>query len=383
MNSVFVAAAGAGKTSFIVRQALADSRQVGIFTYTNDNEEQVRLAIYKIRGYIPDNIKILSWFAFLLKHGVRPFQSLIWEPRIKGMNLVSSKSGYRYKGRNGPVYWGEDNIKYFYFDSKYRIYSDKVAKFAVRCNELYNGAVIKRMKKLFSVVYIDEIQDLAGYDLELLRLLMLEGVEVCAVGDPRQCTYLTHIDQKYKKYAGPFVAEFFRNECKKLGVIIDETTLGISFRNNSSIVEISSCLYPNLPTPKPVRHVKDDLDGVQFIAQSDLLKFINHTGAVQLRYSISDKKIITNLPLLNMGRSKGLEYDSVVISPTDEMLKWLLGKPIDLKDKTRALLYVSLTRAKNISAIIIPDKDFSKIWIGQVTCGIKHCRVNMHGATME
>ena len=269
MNSLTVAAAGSGKTTHIVHTAVSELRKVGIFTFTNDNEEQIRCSVYKLKGYIPGNVSIFSWFSFLLKHGVRPYQSFIHSDRIRGINLVSNKSGFRFHGKFGPVYWGEKDVERFYFDESDRMFSDKIAKYVVRCNELSTGATLRRLRKLFDVVFIDEVQDFAGYDLEFLRLMMLEGIEVHVVGDPRQCTYQTHIDQKYKKYSGPGIANFFRNECKKSDVVIDETTLQVTYRNNDRIVSISSQLYPNLSVPKSGHNATESLHGVH------LYQFLN------------------------------------------------------------------------------------------------------------
>lgn len=361
MNTVIVSAAGSGKTTHIIKSAISDTRKIGIFTFTNDNEEQIKSRMHSSKGYIPKNITILSWFSFLLKHGVRPYQSFIENDRINGINLVSNKSGMRGKGRFGPIYWGEDKPHRFYFDSHMRMYSDKIAKFVVRCNELSKGAVISRLRKLFDAIYIDEVQDFAGYDLEILKLIMMSGIVVHAVGDPRQCTYQTHIDQKYKKYSGANIVGFFQRECKGLDIQLDLETLGTSYRNNDSIVNLSSLLYLELPKPIAGNKSVSILQGVHFIPHSCLGAYLKTCFATQLRYSSAVKGINEFYPVMNMGKSKGLEFDSVVIFPTEDMKNWLSGKPTIFKDKTKALLYVAITRARHSVAIVVPEKEFWKI----------------------
>ena len=71
-----------------------------------------------------------------------------------------------------------------------KIYSDKIAKFACRCDERSNGAVISRLSKIYTHIFIDEVQDLAGYDLEFLDKLFLSPLEILLVGDPRQKNFL-------------------------------------------------------------------------------------------------------------------------------------------------------------------------------------------------
>jgi DNA helicase II / ATP-dependent DNA helicase PcrA len=377
MNSLIVAAAGSGKTTHIVRTAVSELRKVGIFTFTNDNEEQIRRSIYKLKGYIPENISIFSWFSFLLKHGVRPYQSYIHSERIRGINLVSNKSGFRYQGKFGPVYWGENDVARFYFDESERMFSDKIAKYVVRCNELSSGATLRRLRKLYDIVFIDEVQDFAGYDLEFLRLMMQEGIEVHAVGDPRQCTYQTHIDQKYKKYSGAGIADFFRNECRKNVVVIDETTLQVTFRNNDRIVSISAQLYPKLSVPKSGHKATESLHGVHFIPISELDVFLSEKPAMQLRYSIAVTKVSRDYPVMNIGKSKGLEFDNVVLFPTEDMQAWLLGSKVVMKEKTRALLYVAITRARYTVAVVIPDKEFKKLDQVALSGSVHHRRARL------
>jgi len=377
MNSLTVAAAGSGKTTHIVRTAVSELRKVGVFTFTNDNEEQIRRSIYKLKGYVPENISIFSWFSFLLKHGVRPYQSYIHSERIRGINLVSNKSGFRFQGKFGPVYWGEKDCARFYFDESERIFSGKIAKYVVRCNELSNGATLRRLRKLFDVVFVDEIQDFAGYDLEFLRLMMLEGIEVHVVGDPRQCTYQTHIDQKYKKYSGPGIANFFRNECRSNDVVIDETKLQVSFRNNDRIVSVSAQLYPKLSAPQSCHMATESLHGVNFIPISELEVFLSENPAMQLRYSIAVTKISKDYPVMNIGKSKGLEFNTVVLFPTEVMQSWLLGVEVVMKEKTRALLYVAITPARYIVAVVLPDKEFKKLDQVALSGSVHHQHVRL------
>jgi ATP-dependent DNA helicase UvrD/PcrA len=77
-NKLIIAAAGSGKTTFLVNRALeTTSETVLITTYTEANEAQIKKKIIEIKGYIPQNITIQTWFSFLLQHGVRPFQSIL------------------------------------------------------------------------------------------------------------------------------------------------------------------------------------------------------------------------------------------------------------------------------------------------------------------
>ena len=79
------------------------------------------------------------------------------------------------------MYFGESDPSKYYFSQSHLIYSDKLAKFVVRANELTNGLVIKRIGKIYSHIFIDEVQDMAGYDLEIIKLLF--GLETNTLGE--------------------------------------------------------------------------------------------------------------------------------------------------------------------------------------------------------
>ena len=137
-NKLIIAAAGSGKTTYLVEQAKKiKGENVLITTYTEANEAEIR---NKFKGGIPRNITIQTWFSFLLQHGVRPYQSVmndnLHDKKI-GFYLSEKKSGFRFLNRTNdkPTYWGEDNFYKFYFSNDLKIYSDKTSKFIYECNK--------------------------------------------------------------------------------------------------------------------------------------------------------------------------------------------------------------------------------------------------------
>jgi DNA helicase II / ATP-dependent DNA helicase PcrA len=73
-NHVIIAAAGSGKTSHLVREARkVKDDNVLITTYTESNEAEIKQKIIESNGYIPSNIVVMTWFTFLISHGVKPF----------------------------------------------------------------------------------------------------------------------------------------------------------------------------------------------------------------------------------------------------------------------------------------------------------------------
>jgi DNA helicase-2/ATP-dependent DNA helicase PcrA len=352
-NKLVIAAAGAGKTSFLIDEAIKRNENVLITTYTRSNAEEIRKKIYNREGYIPSNIEIQTWFEFLLRQGVRPFQGTmhdyLFERKI-GFFLVNQKST---KGIS------QTNILKYYFNKKLQIFSDKISDFIIKCDDKLNGDIISRISKIYSHIFIDEIQDLVGYDLDILKKLILSKTELLMVGDPRQTTYATHPTDKYKKYQNGKIIEFIKNEINKKICIceIDDMTLNQSHRNNEKICFFSSQLFPGLPKSiackcESCRNYDLEHIGVFLLQKEKLAEYLKKYNPVQLRWDIR-KKCNTNYPVFNFGDSKGLSFDRVIIYPTKDMKTWIDNNSTELADETKAKFYVALTRARKSVAIVI------------------------------
>lgn len=377
-NKLMIAAAGSGKTTYLVRRALRDSsKRVLITAYTEANEDVIREAIVRSHGYIPANITVQTWFTFLLQHGVRPFQSSLdasIHETVIGFCLSSNKSGQKHKAdgtplvwKSRPIFWGEADFQKYYFTNSFRIYSDKISKFVYQCNSKTNGDVVSRIERIFDCVLVDEVQDLAGYDLELLKLLFQSEPEVLLVGDPRQVTYLTHHSSKHSKYKNGNIKGFIEEKLgKKMTCSVDETTLSNSHRNNRAICEFSSTLFPALPTSMPCtcekcRNKNFKHEGIFWIARNDVEKYLELFRPVQLRWNVNTV-CSDRCAAMNFGESKGQSFDRVLVYPTDEMKKWLFqDRNHALKDGARSKLYVAITRARYSVAFVLESKDASSI----------------------
>jgi DNA helicase-2/ATP-dependent DNA helicase PcrA len=359
-NKVVVAAAGSGKTTYLVNEALkVKDDNVLIATYTESNEVEIKRKILEIHGHIPKNLVVMTWFTFLITHGVKPFQGGLFNFPVKGMILVSTRSGLRARdGMGRPIYWGEDQFAKHYFDSGHRIYSDKLAKLVIRCNETSDGNVIDRIARLFRHIFVDEVQDLAGYDLDILAEFFRSSARVLLVGDPRQVTYLTHREAKHEKYADGKLTQFLKEKLpRKIPYEIDEATLNTSHRNSAAICHLSSQLYPDL-TPsiacncEGCRGKEIEGAGIFFVRPTDYARYVETYRPLQLRDRITSRGVDQRFPAMNFGESKGCGFDRVIILPTEPMLKWLRDVNEPLKSQTRAKFYVALTRARHSVALV-------------------------------
>ena len=360
---MIVAAAGSGKTRLIINDVIENpKKRILITTFTLANEQSIRRRLVKAnRGVIPENVNIQPWFSFLLEHGVRPYR--FWDERVYGMKFVSTplETGVRYiekiDGKDVPVIWSENgNFNKHYFTNDMKVYSDKLSKLVTRCNKKSSGSVIKRLENIYERIYIDEVQDMAGYDLEIIKLLLKSKIHITMVGDPRQTVYQTHHERKHEKYAYGKIKEFILTipQKKKTICVIDEETLQDSYRNSESICALSSKLYAEYNVCRSLSKKTHSHTGIFFVQKKDIDSYGKMISPLQLRLN-RNRTASLSTPVMNFGESKGLEEEHVLIYPTDYMLEWLNSAKIKLEPKTKSQLYIALTRAFFSVGIVVED----------------------------
>ncbi|WP_181703086.1 UvrD-helicase domain-containing protein [Chthonobacter albigriseus] len=362
-NRLVIAAAGSGKTTYLIDEALKiRDQRVLITTYTESNEAEIRQKFFDVVGHVPANVVIMTWFSLLITHGVKPFQGSVFDFPVRGMLLVQAPSAIRFINSKGiGVSWPEDDIAKHFFDPQGQVFSDKLSKLVIRCNERSGGAVIDRLSRVFPNIFVDEVQDLAGYDLDILEALARSRARLLMVGDPRQVTYLTHNERRHVKYANGGIAEFLRKLPKKLKINIDDKSLNRSHRNNAAICAVSSSLFPAMAATRACecatcRRPPPSHSGVFILKTSDYAHYLAAVRPVQLRNSISSRGVDPSFPAWNFGESKGRGFDHVIILPTDPMKKWLANSSSQLAAQSRAKFYVALTRARHSVAVVIDWK---------------------------
>lgn len=357
-NRLLLSSAGSGKTTYIINEALKCKEDLLITTYTNNNEQEIRNKIISINGYIPQNITIQTWFSFLLQHGVKPFQGAIYNDKIKGVFFIDNNKNNEYKINNIK----REDVNYFINKKSSKIYSDKLADFSILINEKTNGSVISRISKVFPKIYIDEIQDFAGYDLEFVSLLSSSDSNLILVGDPRQTTYYTNYGKKNEAYRkNKNIEIFIKNKCENFD--IDKETLKKSHRCNQQICDFSSQLFSKLSMEAcdcVDCHPDKEHQGVFLVFSDECNSYLKRYKPMQM---IWDNRTKYNefYPYMTYGSSKGLSFNRVLIYPTTNIKKWLLGCSVTLAKMTKAKLYVAITRARYSVAFLIDKKEYKNI----------------------
>jgi superfamily I DNA/RNA helicase len=359
-NKLIIAAAGSGKTTVLVNEALKiKNEQVLITTYTQANDLEIRKKIIEINQTIPENITVQTWFSFLLQHGAKPFQGCLFEKRINGLILVNTQSGLKYISKGIPHYYSEENeFEDHYFTKNHKIYSDKLSKFVFRCNSKTEGNVIDRISRIYSYLFIDEVQDLAGYDLELLKLFFKSSCNNLLVGDPRQATYSTNSAPKNKKFKKSAILDFFSDS--SIEIERDTSSLTVNYRCNKEICDLSNLLFPNHVKTTSGNNLVTGHDGIFLVKNSDLKEYLETYQPVQLRENIKTQ-VNPRYSAMNFGESKGLTFERVLIYPTKPILDWIFNNNSELAPTSRSKFYVALTRARYSVGIVFDYSDKLKL----------------------
>lgn len=332
-NKVVVASAGSRKTTFIVETALAiRDKNVLITTYTNENLDQINAYLIEKNGYVPANILVQSWYSFLLQDGVRPYQNhMTNKGRVRSIDFTSTPNRFIKK----------EDIDKFYLTSGDNIYRDRVACFIHECDNLTKGLIIRRLERIYAHIFIDEVQDFAGYDLDILEKLFRSKIATVCVGDPRQATFSTNNSTKNKKFKKSEILEWVKSKQKAKLFHVEERN--DCYRSNQLICDFADALYPMFPKTISKNEKATGHDGIFFIKESETLNYYKTHKPAVLRYS---KKTDTlGLPASNIGTMKGRTFERVLIFPTNPMRAYLATKDLSQAGDL-SKLYVAVTRAK-------------------------------------
>lgn len=339
-DKLYIACAGAGKTTKIVKDALeVKDKKILITTFTNENEENIKKKFYEINnGCIPENIKIQSWYEFLLRECFKPYLKTFFNEniRITGFTLVSGVSGQYIPSDGKDHYMSKNN----------RVYSDKLSKLMFK-NTNVKKSVMNRLSKIYNVMFIDEVQDMASWDLELIKEIHYSNIALTMVGDMLQRTYTTTKERQNKKGKNQLNIEEYINDKTKncSSIIIDPNTLKNTHRCCQKV-----CNYVNQKFGKNIevceccdRKNTENCD-VFFINKDEVEDKLKIIKTMQILYD-KNSKYDKIYPAINIGKSKGLDFDNVVIYPTKTMTSFL-NNGLNLADSSKSKLYVALTRAR-------------------------------------
>lgn len=347
-NRIVLASAGSGKTTGIVQEACGDAKgRSALITYTLNGRGELSDKAYEHFGAIPPNVSIGTWYSFVLTHFVRPYQNHLYDPRVGAINF--NRVPVR------PI--KKTDTRQFFFSSPGRIWRDRVTDFARQVIEKTQGLPLRRIERIFGRIYVDEAQDLSGWDLELVEHLLKCATEIILVGDHRQATYSTNDNPKNKAYAGEKIVRKFE-EWQRLGLVEIEH-LAISRRCNQAICDFADQLFPASPKATSLNKEVTGHDGVFLLTADNLARYCDAFDPQPLRYSKATA--VAHGKPLNFGEAKGMTFKRTVIYPHGPFQKYLKTGHLDLAGQSLTRTYVAVTRARYSVAIVVPSGFKSKL----------------------
>lgn len=348
-DTAVLAVAGAAKTQLIVDEvAKVGGHRTLVTTYTNGNTEEVRGRIaQKLGGGLPPSCHVMPWQTFLYRHGVLPYQAM-WSGvpnQICGVfHAKKPDPALRFVKKSEPL---------FFLTSGQFVRGERLGHLVAQIAEASSMAWVRRLERMYDSVYIDEFQDIAGYDLDVVESLFQSSLRIVIVGDPHQLTFKTTRERRNKKFlgkTGKWLAE------KKIGCEVEHRNR--SFRCGKSICEFANVVVEGLNMQAGME-AESAHGGVFVLTEAQLDDYLSVLSPLRPQGLRWDKRKVVDarVPIMNMGASKGRTFEHVLIYPTGPMEKFLKdGKQSHLKDESRAKLYISATRAKHSVAFVTSSR---------------------------
>lgn len=333
------AVAGSGKTTLII-DYLDLEKKFLIFTYTENNFDNLKYKIIEKFGYMPKNICLYTYFRFLYNFCYRPYLS----DQIKDHGIEWNQPPDFTRNLK------QTNMRHF-LNSYGKLYSNRIAKLLeVKCVE---KLVANRLIKYFDYVFVDEIQDYGGYDINFLLKIVSNRINFMFVGDFFQHTYDTSRDGVVNKNLHKVLSKYiekFKNE----GFVIDDVTLKTSYRCPVSVCEfIQQKLNINIESNRVEKSSIMLLD-----KSDDIDKIVEENSIIKLFYQNSKKYLCNSM---NWGESKGLDCfnDVCVVLNSSTYKLFVDDKLCELNPLTKNKLYVACTRTRGI-LYLVKEADLKK-----------------------
>lgn len=366
-----IAAAGSGKTTYLVNQIWEHFRNASaiLVTFTTINQQNICKKIKNKFGYHPSRIKVMGWYEFVFKYFILPYKTdALEELNTIPISLIFDSDYSRtIQTKDGRMFsrYKKDDVKGKFFTEGWRIHKDLVSEFACLCSKGNESSIAKRLEESADIICFDESQDFGGYDFSIIKIItkLYSGTVILAT-DPRQHIYTT--TNYGGKYSGR-IDTFIQNQIwtkKHKFIEIDDTTLSKSHRCIEPICALATTLFSDMaPTesctcPDCVarRNQYSGLQGVFAVFEDDIDKFVDIYKPLNLIYDRREHSLVIG-EFMTMGDSKGTESDVILLYPTDGMAKFLFkDRDTVLTDMTRNRLYVGITRARYLLGIVFRNK---------------------------
>lgn len=337
---IVFAVAGAGKTTNIINKLSLDENSL-IITYTENNFKNLKKKVIDKFGYLPNNIKIYTYFNFLYSFCYKPFLSL--KVNAKGIYWDIPPTHTLRKKRHDPT---------FYINNQRLLYHNRISKLFKQMD--IENLINNRLEKYYVNLFIDEIQDFGGHDFNFLKSLTQANINIILVGDFFQHTFDTSKDGNINKN----IYDNFDNYIKlfeDMNLIIDTESLSKSFRCSPSI-----CEFTKMKLGVEIESHSITRTQVSYLEDIDEIKEVFYNNSiVKLFYQNSNKY---NCFSMNWGKSKGQDHynDICVVLNHATLEKYKEDTLLELPASTRNKLYVACTRCRG-NLYLVDEKLIKRI----------------------
>ncbi|WP_075590156.1 DEAD/DEAH box helicase family protein [Labilibacter marinus] len=325
-KELILAVAGSGKTTNLIKK-LNLTERFYLVTYTVTNANLIRQRTIKRFGYLPNNIKVFTYFNFMFSFCVKPF--LFYKYNLKGIYLENSP--------DYTNYFKNSDIKKYISNAGYA-YHNRLAKL-IEYENLVEDVKL-RLEKFCDHFYYDEVQDLGSHDFNFIMELSKSNLNFLFVGDFYQHTYVTSFDRNvngnlYKDYPK------FLNRYEESNISIDLETLNKSWRCSPTI-----CSYITENLGIQIGSHRDDETEINLIEDKEVLsEVLKNDEIIKLVYANASKR---NFKAKNWGECKGEDdfIDTCIILNATTYKLYKKGTLHMLANRTKNKLYVALSRTR-------------------------------------
>ena len=338
-KTVVLAVAGSGKTSYIIDNTSLDKR-ILLLTYTINNYNSLKERIINKFGYFPDNIDLYTYYPFLYSFCFSPF--LGYKIKPKGIYWDHPPRWTSRKKRSSLIY---------YLSKDGRLYHNRIARLLKEAKVL--KLINKRLEKYYDVMYVDEVQDFAGHDFNLLKSILKADLKAKLVGDFFQHTFDTSRDGNTNKNLHQDYGKY-QEEFESIGVTTKKEELDKSWRCSPTVCSfISDEIKIQIDSHKSddtiVKYISSEVEADRIFQDDSIVKLFYRE---HYRYNCYSK---------NWGGCKGEnKYQDVCVVLNKTSMKLFTKNELHkLKPVSKNKLYVACSRAHR-NLLLVSEELFNK-----------------------
>lgn len=321
---LILAVAGSGKTRYLIDRLDLEKRFL-IVTYTNNNCKNLKDRICRKFGYLPQNISVRTYFSFLVNFCYKPFFHHVL--REKGVTWKDPPFQTRYNNTS----------RAHYITSSSYLYHNRIAKLCLNACE----SIKARINRYYDCFYIDEVQDLGGYDFDFVKSIIPQDRDVLFVGDFYQHTFETSHDGNKNTGLYKNSIKNYKKNWIETALTVDEISLKNSYRCPKAV-----CDFVTNNLGISIDSISSKNGSIIYLSTDEEIEAVVKNNSIpKLFYQNSS---LYNCFSMNWGASKGLDdFEDVCVVMNNTVHKLYKNNQLDkMVESTRNKFYVACTRTK-------------------------------------